>query len=170
MINTVQDLLLDKSPSHTGAVMMEWDRSVIEAAQVMAAHDVGAVVVIAQGELVGMLSEREVTRLVAAAQGLDNTPIGWLARKRHVFVSPHTPVDVVCETMRRAQVRHLPVIEDGRVCGVVSIGDVLRSVVRELDSELVELTAYIHGPSARPEPHPTASAVLWDYASGEATP
>jgi CBS domain-containing protein len=119
--------------------------SVGEAARDLAQHGVGALVVSSDGESIdGILSERDVTRAVGThgAGALDQR-VDELMTREVTTCSRHDTVDHLAEIMTARRVRHLPVVHDGRLVGIVSIGDVVKHRLDELQHETETLHEYI---------------------------
>lgn len=149
-MRTVDDLL-----SHKGRDVWHVSPSatVYEAARVMSERNVGAVLVCADGNPVGIISERDLTRRVL----LEDRPARH-TRVEEVMtgvlrsVSRHDTVDHCMQLMTDKRVRHLPVVEGGRVVGMISVGDVVKEQLTEQEELISGLESYIHGPSASVRP------------------
>jgi CBS domain-containing protein len=126
------------------------DASVYQAVRVMAEKSIGALPVIANGELVGILTERDYARKVALqSRSSKDTAVGEIMTTPVVSVSPDQTVEECMRLMTHTRIRHLPVIDRGRVVGIVSIGDLVRKVVVAQSEIIQQLHAYISGrPSA----------------------
>ncbi|RZB17084.1 CBS domain-containing protein [Streptomyces sp. F001] len=122
-----------------GVVAVRPDASVVEAAQLMRAQDIGDVVVADGQQVVGMLTDRDIT-VRAVAEGLD--PLTVSARSvctpHPVMVSPQDPVSTAVALMREKAVRRLPVVENGLPVGMVSLGDL--AVTQDPDSALADIS------------------------------
>lgn len=107
-----------------GVVAVRPDASLVEAAQLMRAQDIGDVVVADGQEVVGMLTDRDIT-VRAVAEGADplSTSAGSVCSAHPVVVAPDDPVVAAAALMRAHAVRRLPVVEDGMPVGMVSLGD-----------------------------------------------
>jgi CBS domain-containing protein len=114
---------------------------------VLAEHRIGAVVVSHDGTAVdGIASERDIVRALArrgAAVMAD--PVTAIYTAQVHTVTPHTPVEEVMRMMTERRVRHVPVVADDRLHGIVSIGDVVKIRIGELETERTALTNYITG-------------------------
>ncbi|EQD32979.1 signal transduction protein with CBS domain protein, partial [mine drainage metagenome] len=122
------------------------DAPVLEAVRSMAEHGVGALLVMRGDALAGIISERDYARkVVLLGRASADTPIAQIMSSPVVTVSPDTNVQRCMVLMTERRIRHLPVVENGRVIGVVSIGDLVKSVIQEQQRTIEELESYIHG-------------------------
>jgi CBS domain-containing protein len=114
---------------------------------VLAGHRIGAVVVSRDGASVdGIVSERDVVRALAQrGPGVLSAPVTAIYTADVHTVAPQTDLEEVARMMTERRVRHAPVLADGRLSGIVSIGDVVKSRIGELESERAALTDYISG-------------------------
>jgi CBS domain-containing protein len=118
--------------------------SAFEALQLMAEKDVGALVVIEQGKVVGMFSERDYARkLVLKGKLSRETPVADVMTKPVCYVLPWTSLNECMALMTNKHVRHLPVIEGDKLVGIVTIGDVVKSIISEQESVIHELKSYV---------------------------
>jgi CBS domain-containing protein len=120
-------------------------RTLKEVVELLAAKGVGAVVVSdASLSVLGILSERDVVRVIAkhGAPALDDQVSRHMTSKV-ITVTRDDTIDHVMQTMTEGRFRHLPVVEDGRLIGIISIGDVVKRHVGALDSERQALREYI---------------------------
>jgi CBS domain-containing protein len=108
------------------------EEPVLEAIQLMADRHVGALPVTRGGELVGVISERDYARKVILS-----SPV--------VTVTPDQDVRECMQLMTEQRIRHLPVMQDGRMVGVISIGDLVRAVIEEQDHTIEQLERFIAG-------------------------
>ncbi len=141
MIN-VSDLLARKSRAvHSIAP----DVPVLEAVRLMAEHGIGAVLVMEGGDLAGILSERDYARkVVLKGRSSGETPIRQIMSSPVHTVHPDDSLEDCMRLMTERRIRHLPVLQAGRVVGVLSIGDLVKAVIDEQKRTIDELTAYIH--------------------------
>ena len=122
------------------------DDTVLKALGVMAEHDVGAVFVLDGAKLVGILSERDYARKVAlVGRSSRDSPVSAIMTSELVSVTPEHTVDQCMTLMTEHRVRHLPVLDGGRVIGVVSIGDVVKATIDEQEFTISQLKSYIAG-------------------------
>ena len=110
---------------------------------------VGALVVSEDAEhVVGIISERDIVRgLADHGAGLLDMPVADLMTREVKTSTPDADIKQIMSEMTRSRIRHLPVLEDGRLCGIVSIGDVVKTRLDELETETSVLRDYIVGRS-----------------------
>lgn len=120
--------------------------SVYDAIAMMADKQVGPLLVIADGKLVGVISERDCARrLILQGQSSKETGVQDIMTSSVIFVTPKYTVDDCMRIMTDTRLRHLPVIEDEKVVGVVSIGDLVKSIIAAQDETIHHLQGYISG-------------------------
>ena len=120
---------------------------VADVVQVLASHRIGAVLVVSgSGLLMGILSERDVVRSLAenGAGTLDRTASDLMTADV-TTATPQTSVAAAMEMMTAGRFRHVPILEDGRLIGLVSIGDVVKAKIAASDDEVDSLRAYVAG-------------------------
>ena len=129
------DLVFTASPHETVAA----------AAALLHSRHVGALVIVDdQDRVAGILSERDIVRVVAEKGGAGlNQPLSSCMSSDVVFASPNETVHSLLERMTDRRIRHLPVLKDGRLAGLVSIGDLVKSKIAETEAEAENLKAYI---------------------------
>ena len=112
--------------------------------EALAEHNVGAMVVVDNEAVVGIVSERDVVRQLHA-QGADllNSRVSEIMTSDVVTCSPDFSVNSLAEMMTERRIRHMPVLVDGRLTGIVSIGDVVKSRISQLESDREQLESYI---------------------------
>lgn len=144
---TVADLLHIKlaAPVVARLVAVEPGQSVRVATMLMNQHGIGSVLVIEDGNLVGIFTERDVLRrVVAESRPPDRTTVGEVMTSDVICCHPETPLDDVADTMRLRRIRHLPVVgADGHVEGMVSIGDVNAHRFAVCETTLHQVEEYI---------------------------
>jgi CBS domain-containing protein len=122
------------------------DDTVLAALGVMAEHDIGAVLVLDGDELAGILTERDYARkVVLAGRSSKDSPVRAIMTADVVCVGPDRSVDDCMALMTEQRVRHLPVVADGQVIGVVSIGDLVKATIDEQEFTINQLKSYIAG-------------------------
>ncbi len=110
----------------------------------MAEHGIGAVLVMDGARLVGILSERDYARkVVLHGRSSADTPVRDIMSTDVVTATPHDTSDHCMQLMTDRRIRHLPVLENGSVVGVVSIGDLVKAVIEDQREELDQLQRYI---------------------------
>ena len=122
------------------------DVTVVHAVQEMNRRAIGSLLVVEQGELLGIFTERDVLVRVVD-KGLDPAvvKVRQCMTKDPLTVSPDTSVEDAMVLVTRYRCRHLPVVEEGRILGLVSIGDLTRWAVRDREHEIDDLRHYING-------------------------
>ena len=120
--------------------------TVLEALRVMAEHDVGAVLVLEDDKLVGILSERDYARkVVLAGRSSKESQVKDVMTAHVVCVSPERSIDECMALMTNKRLRHLPVIDHKRVVGLVSIGDLVKATIDDQQFTITQLQSYIAG-------------------------
>ena len=117
-----------------------------EALKVMAEKDVGALLVIDEGEVVGIISERDYARKVIL-EGKNSmiVPVSEIMTKRVLTITPAHSLEECMALMTNKHVRHLPVMENDQLVGIISIGDVVKEVISEQQFVIEQLENYIRG-------------------------
>jgi len=120
------------------------DATVLDALRVMEQKNVGALLVMSGAELVGIFSERDYARkVVLHGRASRDTPLRDVMTGNVFVISPDTSAGECMVHMTERRVRHLPVVEETRVVGVISIGDVVRAVIEDLRFSIEQLEGYI---------------------------
>ena len=120
--------------------------TVYRALEVMAEKNVGSVLVIDDGRLVGILSERDYSRkIILLDRESRETAVAEIMTSKLITVGPETTVTDAMELMTEKRVRHLPVLEDGELVGLISIGDVVKAVIADQLAMIDQLEHYITG-------------------------
>jgi CBS domain-containing protein len=140
-MKTVRDLLGNKGEAIYSVAPTA---TVYEALGLMAERGIGAVVVLDGDRLVGILSERDYARqVVLKGKTSKDTPVRDIMTANVFVVSPDRTTEECMAIMTERRCRHLPVMVDGRLRGILSIGDVVKSVISEKQFEIEQLTSYI---------------------------
>ena len=140
-MRTVKQLLDGKGRS---VIAVAPEEPVLEAIQLMADHHIGAVLVMRGDELAGILSERDYARKVILRGRSSAETQAWEIMSSPVTtVSPEDSVHHCMRLMTEHRFRHLPVREDGRISGVLSIGDLVKAVIEDQQEEISQLQQYI---------------------------
>ena len=122
------------------------DATVGELLAILAEHNVGALVVTSDGTSVdGIVSERDVVRCMHTQVDAVDQPVSTIMTADVASSAPEASVDQLMRLMTERRIRHVPVIVDGRLSGIVSIGDVVKSRIGELELEREQLSSYISG-------------------------
>jgi CBS domain-containing protein len=121
------------------------DQSINQAVEALREHGFGALVVSADGEQIdGIISERDIVRALGLRSDLLDLQVADLMTAEVVTCSLSDQVEALMAQMTQFRIRHLPVVDEGRLCGLVSIGDVVKHRVSQLEDETRALQDYIH--------------------------
>ncbi len=122
------------------------DEPVLHAIRLMSEKGIGALPVLKDGKLVGVVSERDYARkVILMGRSSAETPISQIMSTPVITVSPEESVHGCMEIMTEKRIRHLPVEEKGNLVGVISIGDLVKAVIEEQQQTIVQLERYIAG-------------------------
>ncbi|MDO9086441.1 MAG: CBS domain-containing protein [Anaerolineaceae bacterium] len=140
-MNTVKDILAEKGKQ---VWSVEPKTTLIETLKTLRAHSVGALLVVEAGEVKGIISERDFSYRIAeeSACPLDSPVSAWMT-KEVIAVQPNTTINECMQLMSREHIRHLPVVENDHLVGLISIGDVVRAVISGQQSTILGLENYI---------------------------
>jgi signal-transduction protein with cAMP-binding, CBS, and nucleotidyltransferase domain len=145
---TVRDILRSKGQDIWS---IGCDEKVYDALKLMAEKNIGAVLVMESDRLQGVLSERDYARkVILHGKNAQETAVGEIMTDRVICVGPEQSTEECMALMTDKRVRHLPVLEDGQVIGVVSIGDVVKSIISHQEFIIEQLEQYITGTPYQP--------------------
>ena len=142
-MHTVKELLREKG-NQIWTIAPQ--ATVYEALELMASKNIGSLVVIEQERVAGMFTERDYARkVVLKGRSSRSTTVGELMTTDVLYVSPDDTIENCMALMTDKRLRHLPVMEHGKLAGVVSIGDIVKVVISEREFTIRELERYITG-------------------------
>ena len=142
-MKTVRQLLEGKAP---GIFAVTPQTTVLDALRIMADKGIGALVVLTEGRLEGILSERDYARkVVLRGRSSHDMAVSEIMVREVVTVRPDQNSDECMNLMTDKRVRHLPVVEGGRLIGVLSIGDLVKDIISEQRETIAQLEQYIKG-------------------------
>lgn len=122
------------------------DASVLDAVKRMAEKGVGALIVMDGSELVGIVTERDYARkIILKGRASDSTTVGEIMSTDVITTSGAASVEKCMNMMTDSRIRHLPVVEDGVLTGIISIGDLVKAVIADQKEEIEQLEHYISG-------------------------
>ena len=125
---------------------VEPETTVLEAIQMMANKNVGALLVVHDGKLIGIISERDYTRkVILRGKASKDTAVREILSGDVIAVSPRESVEDCMRLMTEHRIRHLPVVEEGKILGIVSIGDLVNWIISAQTSTIQQLQTYISG-------------------------
>jgi CBS domain-containing protein len=133
---------------HKGATVwhISPEATVFDAIQLMADKNIGALPVMAQGRLSGIFTERDYTRKIAlAGKTSKQTLVKEITSTNVITVSPDESVEECMRLMTEHRIRHLPVVQNNEVMGIISIGDLVNSIISCQDAAIAQMESYISG-------------------------
>jgi CBS domain-containing protein len=143
MSATVRDLLKTKG---NNVWHISPDINVLDALNLMAEKEVGALLVVEDGKILGIVSERDFIRKIADKQFFAvDIPVHEYMTTRVLIVTPDNSIDDCMMLMTDKHIRHLPVVDQGTLVGIISIGDLVKETISERDRTIVNLENYITG-------------------------
>ena len=142
-MQTVSQLLKEKGNQIFSVAPQE---SVLRAIEIMATRYVGALLVMSEGSLLGIISERDYARkVILKNRSSHDTPVSDIMTSPAISVTPEDTVHHCMQLMTEGRFRHLPVMKAGRVVGMLSIGDLVKAVIQEQTEHIEQLERYIAG-------------------------
>lgn len=145
-MKTVAQLLKLKAEQNQQVHTINSHQMVLEALMVMAAKNVGALPVLEDGRIVGVISERDYARkLVLKGRSSVGTPVSAIMNSPVITVDSHQSVQTCMNIMTDKHLRHLPVVENGQLLGLLSIGDLVKEAIAEQAELILQLEQYIRG-------------------------
>ena len=139
----ISDVLSSKPSDQV--VTISPDATVRDLLGLLARHNIGAVVVSADGSAVdGIVSERDVVRRLHEDEAVLDGPVSRIMTSDVQVCAPDTPLDDLRVLMTERRIRHVPVVTDGQLVGIISIGDVVKSSLDQLQFERDQLDSYVH--------------------------
>jgi len=141
--DTISEILNHKG---TNAWVISPEATVFDAVQLMSDKNVGALLVTEGAKLVGIISERDYTRkVVLKGKSSKETAVREILSGNVIHVSPANTVEDCMRLMTDRRIRHLPVLEEGRIVGIVSIGDLVNWIISAQTTRISQLQTYIDG-------------------------
>ena len=145
-MKTVAQLLKTKAQQHHQVHTIGPEQMVLDALRLMAEKNVGALPVVEGGQVVGIVSERDYARkMVLKGRSSVGTPVSAIMSAPVITVDPHQNIDYCMSMMTNSHLRHLPVVENGELLGLLSIGDLVKEAIVEQANMIAQLEQYIRG-------------------------
>src|SRR4051812_1963196 len=142
----VRNILEAKGDTGHSIFSVEPSTIVYHAIEVMAQKNIGGLLICENGNLVGIFTERDYARkLILKGKSSKDTTIGELMTKNPFTVNMDSSIEECMQLMSNRRIRHLPVVDNGTLVGVISIGDVVRFIIEEQKSIIAHLESYIAG-------------------------
>ena len=142
-MKTLQQILGHKT--HQGIISIAPNRPVYDALVILAEYQIGALAVIKNGDLVGIFSERDYAReIILKGRSSKTTLISEVMTDKVIVGKPTDMVETAMNTMLEKRIRHLPVVDHGKMLGMLSIGDILKETISYQKELIKQLESYIH--------------------------
>ena len=146
-MSTALDIL--KSKPSQEVISVKPHATVYEAIQLMCEKNIGAVLVMEGSAVVGIFSERDYSRkIVLQERESKSTPVNTVMSPNVMFVGPRQPAEELMAVMTQNRLRHLPVMEDGKLLGMLSIGDLVKNIISDQQFLIEQMEHYITGQHA----------------------
>ena len=122
------------------------NNSVFQAIDLMSNKDIGSLVVLEDGKIVGLITERNYTReVILKGRSSVRTTVESIMEKPVICASPDSRIDECMALMTEKGVKHLPIVQDNKLVGIVSMGDLVSAIVKDQEFIIDQLEHYIHG-------------------------
>jgi CBS domain-containing protein len=145
-MKTVAQLLKLKAEQHQQVHTIGSDQMVLDALRLMADKNIGALPVVDDGQLVGVVSERDYARkMILKGRSSVGTPVSTIMSSKVITVDSQQSIEACMGIMTNTRLRHLPVLENGQLLGLLSIGDLVKEAIAEQASLIQQLEQYIRG-------------------------
>jgi CBS domain-containing protein len=145
MLTTVRDLLKIKGDA---LYSVSPNTPILKAVQMMAEKNIGDLLVLEDGQIKGIVSERDFIRATAESGGCNlHAPVSEMMTREVITVSPDQTIEHCMQTMTKERIRHLPVLEEDKILGLISIGDVIKGIITSQEFTIDQLEKYISGAS-----------------------
>lgn len=142
-MNKVKQILKAKN-NHVWTISKH--TTVFDGLKLMAEKKIGSLIVIEEGQVVGIFTERDYARKVGPERrNPEETRIEEVMTRELITINPNQTVNECMVLMTDNHIRHLPVMDDGRLAGIISAGDVVKDIIEELEFHVEQLTSYITG-------------------------
>ena len=143
-MKTLKQILNEKK--HQEVISVAPNRPVFDALVILAEYKIGALAVIEDDRLVGIFSERDYAReVVLKGRSSRTTTISEVMTDKVITANPNDLVDSAMQTMSDKRIRHLPIVEDGKILGMLSVGDLLKETIAYQQGLIQQLENYIQG-------------------------
>lgn len=145
-MKTVAQLLKLKAEQHQQVHTIGSEQMVLDALRLMADKNIGALPVVDDGQLVGVVSERDYARkMILKGRSSVGTPVSAIMSSKVITVDSQQSIEACMGIMTNNRLRHLPVLENGQLLGLLSIGDLVKEAIAEQASLIQQLEQYIRG-------------------------
>ena len=142
-MKTVEDILKEKGRE---VWVISPHATILKALGLMAEKDVGALVVVEDDQIIGIISERDYARKIALrGKSSVNTPVKEIMTNKVYYVSRNATIQECLVLMTQQSIRHLPVIDNEKLVGIITIGDVVKAIIGEQETTITQLSDYITG-------------------------
>lgn len=143
MLTTVRDILRSKG---TDLWFVSPETQLIDALKLMAKKNIGDLLILEGGKITGIISERDLVRKIAQSEQCPlNSPVSEMMTTKVITVTPSQDIKTCMALMTEHHIRHLPVVEDGVPIGMVSIGDVVKTIIDSQEFTIDQMEKYISG-------------------------